>query len=236
MPAAPVSAFLFNPNRSYRTALAVCVAEYWVELLLFPAWLKSSSLTLALGVLMVVGGQALRSLAMWQAGHNFTHVVAHEKKANHQLVRIPIPYLFGAVEHGLASLDFLCIRSPLASWSQPLLRRDASFFVSMRVRLAYIHALQRVNEQPACHGNTPFQVRAGVYKISRHPSYMGWFWWSLGTQVLLANPVCLVGYALVSLKFFRERIEDEEAYLVQFFGNDYVRFQEEVGVGIPTIK
>lgn len=40
----------------------------------------------------------------------------------------------------------------------------------------------------------------------RHPSYFGWFWWVVGTQVLLWNPLCLVGYAYVSWKFFDQRI------------------------------
>lgn len=27
-------------------------------------------------------------------------------------------------------------------------------------------------------------VTHGVYSIVRHPSYVGWFWWSVGTQVI----------------------------------------------------
>lgn len=26
-------------------------------------------------------------------------------------------------------------------------------------------------------------VKHGVYSFMRHPSYVGWFWWSIGTQV-----------------------------------------------------
>ena len=32
-------------------------------------------------------------------------------------------------------------------------------------------------------------VTSGLYAYLRHPSYFGWFWWSVGTQVLLGNPV-----------------------------------------------
>ncbi|CAI9551219.1 unnamed protein product [Staurois parvus] len=53
-------------------------------------------------------------------------------------------------------------------------------------------------------------VTSGVYSWFRHPSYVGWFYWSIGTQVLLCNPVCLVGYTLASWRFFRERVEEEE--------------------------
>ena len=49
-------------------------------------------------------------------------------------------------------------------------------------------------------------IKHGVYSISRHPSYFGWFWWSVGTQILLCNPVCTIGYAFASWSFFKERI------------------------------
>ncbi len=50
-------------------------------------------------------------------------------------------------------------------------------------------------------------VTGGVYRYLRHPSYFGFFWWGLGTQVVLGNAVCLVGYAVVLWRFFRRRIE-----------------------------
>jgi protein-S-isoprenylcysteine O-methyltransferase len=33
-------------------------------------------------------------------------------------------------------------------------------------------------------------VEHGVYRYLRHPAYFGWFWWSIGTQLLLCNPLC----------------------------------------------
>lgn len=79
-------------------------------------------------------------------------------------------------------------------------------------------------------------VTTGVYSLFRHPSYVGWFYWSIGTQVLLCNPICLVGYSVASWMFFRDRIEDEEESLVLFFGEDYIKFKERVGSGIPFIS
>lgn len=49
-------------------------------------------------------------------------------------------------------------------------------------------------------------VTHGVYRFVRHPSYMGWFLWTIGSQVLLANPICGIGYTIVSWGFFRDRI------------------------------
>ena len=79
-------------------------------------------------------------------------------------------------------------------------------------------------------------VTEGVYRYSRHPSYCGWYWWCVGTQVLLCNPVCAAGYAWVSWRFFDGRVRREEAMLLQFFGNDYAEYRERTPVGIPFIR
>ena len=52
-------------------------------------------------------------------------------------------------------------------------------------------------------------VTSGVYAYLRHPSYFGFFWWGLGTQLVLGNVICLLGYAVVLWRFFRRRIESE---------------------------
>ena len=56
-------------------------------------------------------------------------------------------------------------------------------------------------------------VKTGVYRWLRHPSYCGFFWWGLGTQIVLGNGVCFVGYGIVLWKFFDSRIESEFCYL-----------------------
>ena len=49
-------------------------------------------------------------------------------------------------------------------------------------------------------------VTRGVYAFSRHPSYFGFFWWALGTQLMLGNHFCFVAYAATLWKFFSHRI------------------------------
>ena len=52
-------------------------------------------------------------------------------------------------------------------------------------------------------------VTGGIYAWLRHPSYFGFFWWSLGTQVILNNMLCFVGYIFVLWRFFNLRIKGE---------------------------
>ncbi|KAI7154565.1 prenyl cysteine carboxyl methyltransferase-like protein Ste14 [Hortaea werneckii] len=92
--------------------------------------------------------------------------------------------------------------------------------------------------------HTPVQTRKedhelvtqGIYSWLRHPSYFGFFWWALGTQVLVGNKVCLIGYLIVLWWFFYRRIIAEESTLVKFFGEDYEKFRKRTPTGIPFIR
>ena len=77
-------------------------------------------------------------------------------------------------------------------------------------------------------------ITSGVYSVVRHPSYGGWFLWSVATQLMLGNFLCFIGFMGASWKFFSERIEFEEFYLVKFFGEDYASYKEKVPFsGVP---
>ncbi|KAF2400591.1 ICMT-domain-containing protein [Trichodelitschia bisporula] len=78
-------------------------------------------------------------------------------------------------------------------------------------------------------------VTHGVYSILRHPSYFGFFWWALGTQVVCGNAGCLVLYTVVLWRFFNSRIKGEERALGQFF-EEYEGYRAGTRVGIPFIR
>ncbi|KAH0536884.1 hypothetical protein FGG08_006287 [Glutinoglossum americanum] len=78
-------------------------------------------------------------------------------------------------------------------------------------------------------------VTDGIYAWLRHPSYFGFFWWGLGTQLLLGNSVCFMGYTLVLWRFFKGRIRLEEKFLVAFFGKEYKDYRSKTWTGIPFI-
>lgn len=97
-------------------------------------------------------------------------------------------------------------------------------------------------------------VTKGVYAWLRHPSYFGFFWWAVGTQLMVGNKVCLLGYIFVLWHFFSHRIRGksifkrrtawrwlicstvEEKKLVEFFGADYEDFRRRTPTGIPLVK
>lgn len=55
-------------------------------------------------------------------------------------------------------------------------------------------------------------VTTGVYSILRHPSYFGFFWWGLGTQMVLGNAICFLAYTYLLWNFFAKRIRSRQTY------------------------
>ncbi|POS85017.1 hypothetical protein EPUL_004000 [Erysiphe pulchra] len=78
-------------------------------------------------------------------------------------------------------------------------------------------------------------VKHGIYSVLRHPSYFGFFWWGIGTQLVCGNTICLVGYSFVLFWFFKIRIQGEESLLVEFFGKEYEEYAQRTLVAIPGL-
>ena len=157
------TSFLLNHSKAFHIAVAASVVEYLVELFLFPP-LKRSLLYPALALPLLALAQGARSLSMWQASTNFTHLVSHTRHPSHRL------------------------------------------------------------------------ITSGLYSLCRHPSYAAWYMWSIGTQLLLANPLCAAAYAYVGWRFFQARVEYEEERLLEFFGAQYDDYRRRVPTGIPFLR
>lgn len=78
-------------------------------------------------------------------------------------------------------------------------------------------------------------VTTGIYKYMRHPAYTGFFFWSLGTQLMLGNVACLAFFYKVLTGFFEERIKYEEETLVRFFGSEYPKYKSMTWSGFFTL-
>lgn len=50
---------------------------------------------------------------------------------------------------------------------------------------------------------------AADFSYSRHPSYVGFFYWAICTQLLLGNVVSAVAFVFVLSRFFSARIIGE---------------------------
>ncbi|KAL3826385.1 hypothetical protein ACHAXA_008593 [Cyclostephanos tholiformis] len=80
-------------------------------------------------------------------------------------------------------------------------------------------------------------VTHGIYGIFRHPSYVGFYYWALGTQLVLCNPISTVLYGMAAWTFFRYRIAYEEETLRKLFpGGVYESYAARTYIGIPFIR
>jgi protein-S-isoprenylcysteine O-methyltransferase len=50
-------------------------------------------------------------------------------------------------------------------------------------------------------------VTSGIYAYSRHPSYFAFFYWAVGTQLLVGNKICFVAFFAFLWNFFNMRIK-----------------------------
>ena len=78
-------------------------------------------------------------------------------------------------------------------------------------------------------------VTNGIFAISRHPSYFGFYLWSVGIEIMCCNPICTIAFIIILFKFFKNRILIEEQLLIQFFGEEYLEYKKKVGILIPFI-
>jgi protein-S-isoprenylcysteine O-methyltransferase len=79
-------------------------------------------------------------------------------------------------------------------------------------------------------------VTHGIYSIFRHPSYVGFFYWSIATQLLLGNILHTILYTGAAWTFFQRRIHYEEESLCQFFPATYPEYVALSYMGIPFLK
>jgi protein-S-isoprenylcysteine O-methyltransferase len=78
-------------------------------------------------------------------------------------------------------------------------------------------------------------ITHGIYKYLRHPSYVGFHYWSVGSQLLLNNPISSILFSYASWMFFRRRIPYEERSLMHHFPNEYAAYSRKARIMIPFI-
>ena len=143
--------------------------------------------------------------------------------------------LFSFIEYSLETFLFNCQwKSNLQFIS--LFGLISSICGEILRKTSLVHAGQNFNhyiEYSARDGHN--LVTSGVYSFFRHPGYAGWFLFSCSTQLMLLNPVSLIGFILASWKFFDDRVYEEEIALVNMFGQAYVDYKKAVPSGVPFV-
>ena len=157
------SSYLIDQSDQWLIATGGSFIELIVENLIFHN-IKNNKILIAIGILLLIVGHIFRMGGIYTGKKNFTHLVAEQKKKEHEL------------------------------------------------------------------------VTKGIYSLSRHPSYFGFYLWSVGTQVMCVNPICIVGFTVVLYIFFKRRIISEEFYLISFFGQSYLEYRNKVPILIPCIN
>eukprot|EP01083_Nonionella_stella_P255170 876187_1 len=80
------SAWIISHSRAFTLAYVLCFTEFWIEWMIFPSFKRRTWFLSFAGLCVTVGGQYMRTMAMWTAGSNFTHLVAMSKAPEHTLV------------------------------------------------------------------------------------------------------------------------------------------------------
>ncbi|KAL1925575.1 uncharacterized protein VTP21DRAFT_458 [Calcarisporiella thermophila] len=160
------------------------------------------------------------SLDSFLINHSIAYTAAHTAGIVEFLVEL---YLFPQWKRGFS----------IISWT--------GFFIlligQVARTLAMLHAKSNFSHQIVDFKTPHHQlVTTGIFKYLRHPSYFGFYYWALGTQIMLRNPLCVLGFLPVLHNFFSSRIEYEEHTLVRFFGHDYRAYRSRTPTYIPFIS
>ncbi|PPQ99032.1 hypothetical protein CVT24_003592 [Panaeolus cyanescens] len=220
--------------------------------------LASSTISFLLGITFCLGVYSFTSsllgytsflpaqLAFFVSSWAFFHWAEFAVTAGWNLEKCSIDsYLLdnGAMYHvsnGVAILEYVAVRYFWPNLkTYPYVSEVGIFSVILGQILrsmAMIHASTNFSHIVAFKKRVSHQlVTDGIYGWFRHPSYAGFFYWALGTQLVLQNPLSFVMFAIVLWRFFYYRTRSEEAALIKFFGQDYVDYRRRVGTKIPFV-
>ncbi len=83
------------------------------------------------------------------------------------------------------------------------------------------------------HSSDHSLVTHGIYRFLRHPSYVGFFYWCVGMQIMVGNICCSILFTLATRIFFHQRIAFEETILLKNYPLEYPQYIQATYLGIP---
>lgn len=78
-------------------------------------------------------------------------------------------------------------------------------------------------------------VRAGVYRLIRHPMYTSFWLWAIAQACLLPNVVAASSGVIAVAVLFFARVRYEEQMMIETFGEDYRRYMQQTHRIIPGV-
>lgn len=78
-------------------------------------------------------------------------------------------------------------------------------------------------------------ITNGIYAWLRHPSYTGYFYFSVFGQIFIGNVVSSIAFFFVLSRFFNDRIYGEERSLLEAFP-EYLQYKQKTFILIPFVK
>ena len=76
----------------------------------------------------------------------------------------------------------------------------------------------------------------GVYSVSRNPLYAAWIFFIIPGLVVISGRVVLLLIPAFMYALFKLLIKEEDGYLEQKFGEEYLRYKKEVNEIFPRFR
>lgn len=146
-----------------------------------------------------------------------------------------IAFFVGIIEYLLECIYFYDFKH---SWTNPMIwigvllivvGLDFRFGAMIHAGKSFTHQISRIKR------SDHRLVTDGIYKYIRHPGYLGFLLFAIGTQVYLSNVISPIAFAITLWIFFYYRIIDEEHLLLSFFGEEYAQYRSKTPTYIPFI-
>lgn len=71
-------------------------------------------------------------------------------------------------------------------------------------------------------------ITGGIYRFSRNPAFLGFDLVYLGIALMFANPLLLIASFITALIFHLQIVNVEEDFLLEAFGEEYLRYKKTV--------
>lgn len=118
--------------------------------------------------------------------------------------------------HGLATTEIL-VSNFFPTYQSFLVNAYSIFVGAIVVILGQLLRSAAMAEAGTNFNHTPAKtkreghvlVTTGVYAWLRHPSYCAFFWWALGTQILVGNKISFLAFLFILWNFFKRRIRGQ---------------------------